>query len=346
MSKLRKEGFFLLSAHLERNFAVYWKVKNPLSSCDIIWVIYRVSFIVPVLIISGFSRYLNSIHNIDIPPNQFWYCTLSITIAWMSSLCSTLFILNMTFERFYSIIRPHKAASFNTVTRAKMKITGIIVISILFNIPHLYITAQEGRACIPYGNAIHTIIGQFYYWVSLVINFAFPFVLLLIMNSFIIHTIRQRSVLGLSRSSSQGQGQNHGNKIKNSEMQMFVILLLVTFGFLILMTPSYVLFVYVMFVDYEKSAQAFAGFTLFYSVGQKTYYTNYAINFFLYVISGKKFRTDLLKLFGASKQLEHSSSGNTVETGMSSIQDETQNPKWSLLWHQNYALRAAKITTK
>ena len=272
----------------------------------------------------GFSRYLNSIHKIDIPPSQFYYCTLSITIAWMSSLCSTLFILNMTFERFYSIIMPHKASSVNTVKRAKMKIICIIVVSIVFNIPHLYITAQNGRSCIPFGSAIETVVGQLYYWVSLIVNFALPFVLLLIMNCFIIHTIRQRSQHNLSRSVTQGQGQGHGGKIKNSEMQMFIILLLVTFGFLILMTPSYVLFVYVMFVNYEKSAQSFAGFTLFYSVGQKTYYTNYAINFFLYVISGNKFRADLMKLFQATKSSNNSLSpvilSDNSSTGMSSIQ--------------------------
>ena len=117
----------------------------------------------------------------------------------MSSLCSTLFILNMTLERFYSIIRPHKAASFNTVKRAKMKIVCIIILSIVFNIPHLYITAENGRSCIPFGNAIQTVVGQFYYWISLIVNFALPFVLLLTMNCFIIHTIRQRSKHNLSR---------------------------------------------------------------------------------------------------------------------------------------------------
>ena len=260
---------------------------------------------------AGFSRYLNKIHEVDIPPSQFWYCTLSITIAWMSSLCSTLFILNMTFERFYSIIKPHKAASFNTVKRAKVTIVCIVIFSIIFNIPHFYITSTEGQSCIPFGNAIQTAIGQFYYWISLIINFALPFVLLLIMNCFIIHTIRQRPELS---SQGQGQSEDHTSKIKSSEMQIFVILLLVTFGFLILMTPSYVLFVYVIFVNYEKSAYAFAGFSLFYSVGQKTYYSNYAINFFLYVISGKKFRNDLVKLFSKGKQTGNTSFGSVSES--------------------------------
>ena len=226
-----------------------------------------------------------------------WYCRLSMTTMWMANLCSIFFITSMTFERFYSIIRPHKAASFNTVKRAKKTIISIVILSILYNSPHVVITAQEGRSCVPFGNAIETVGGQVYYWLSLVIHFVLPFVLLLIMNSFIIHTIRLRSNFANTRSEGQGQSKGQSSKIKSSEMQIYIILLLVTFAFLVLMTPSYVLFVYVMFVNYEKSAKSFAIFYILHSSSQKTHYTNYGINFFLYVISGQKFRSDLISLF-------------------------------------------------
>ena len=39
------------------------------------------------------------------------------------------------------------------------------------------------------------------------------------------------------------------------------------------------------------------GFYLYYNVAQKLHYTNHGINFFLYVISGQKFRNDLVRLF-------------------------------------------------
>ena len=41
----------------------------------------------------------------------------------------------------------------------------------------------------------------------------------------------------------------------------------------------------------------YAGFYLFYNTGEKIFYANCGVNFFLYVISGKKFRNDLVKLF-------------------------------------------------
>ena len=57
-------------------------------------------------------------------------------------------------------------------------------------------------------------------------------------------------------------------------------------------------FIYVQVVDFNASPEVFAGYFLFYHAGYKLQLTNYGINFFLYVISGKKFRTDLKKLFG------------------------------------------------
>ena len=269
---------------------------------------------------AGFTRYLNKVQDMEMPPGQYWYCTLTMAILYMSGLCSTLFILNMTFERFYSIIKPHKAASFNTVKRAKITIACIILFSITFNCPHFFITSQREKECIPFGKARSSIIGQFYHWFSMVLNFAVPFVLLLTMNSFIIHKIRSRPQLSGVRSQDQDQGQVEGQipKMKSSEMQIYIILLLVTFGFLTLTTPAYALFIYMMFYNYQKSAYAFAGFNLFYSVAQKTYYTNYAINFFFYVISGKKFRSDLINLLKFSKRerqltsISHTSSSSII----------------------------------
>ena len=44
----------------------------------------------------------------------------------------------------------------------------------------------------------------------------------------------------------------------------------------------------------------FAGYFLFYNIAHKMQFTNHGINFFLYVISGKKFGTDLRHLFVTS----------------------------------------------
>ena len=194
------------------------------------------------LLFSGFVTYLAMEHGVFIPPDPFWYCTVSMTVLFSAFLCSTLFIMSMTFGRFYSVIRPHKAASFNTVKRAKFTIFVIILCSLLYNIPHLFISDNNNWECLPYGRAMGKPYGEFYYWLSFVVNFAVPFVLLLSMNSVIIHKIRIRPITSNAKQKSHTRSKLKIFKPKTSDSQMFAILLLVTFGFLILTTPAYIVF--------------------------------------------------------------------------------------------------------
>ena len=245
------------------------------------------------------------VHDIEMPPSQLIFCKVNNTIVLMSTMCSILFILQMTFERFYSIIQPHKAASVNTVKRAKITIVVVIISSIFFNIPVIFTSTNIGKECVAWARDIwDRPVVQLHYYTSVVINFVLPFVLLLIMNSFIIHTLRTRSILKIT--SSEGQGQNEGQKSKmnSSERQIFILLLLVTFAFLVFATPGYALIMYVNFVNYTRSPAAFAEYHLVFHISQKSYFTNYGINFFLYVISGQKFRSDLVSLFKCQRQQE------------------------------------------
>ena len=234
--------------------------------------------------------YLATEHNVPIPPDPYNYCRVANTVVITCFLCSTLLLVSMTFDRFYSIIRPHKAASFNTTKRAKITIICIVVFSLVYNVPHLFLTSHDGWQCLPYGTAMTFTFGVFYYWLSFTIHYALPFVLLLSMNSVIIHKIRHRYLPG---------AEVHVNtkRVRTSESQLFVILLLVTFAFLILTTPGYLLFLFIILANFFETAQLFAGYYLLYSVAQKLHVTNNGINFFLYVIAGQKFRSDLVILF-------------------------------------------------
>ena len=75
-------------------------------------------------------------------------CYLGMTLSVTFQYSSTLFILSMTVGRCYSIIRPHKSASFNTVRRAEITITSIVFFSSSFNSPHLFYTLSTGQDCV------------------------------------------------------------------------------------------------------------------------------------------------------------------------------------------------------
>ena len=208
----------------------------------------------------------------------------------------------MTFERFYSIIRPHKAASFNTVRRAKIIITLIFVFNFLYGIPYFFIGGTDGRFCVLNAIASVNFQGKLYYWLTELISFILPFVSLLTMNSVIIHTLKQRSKLKFSERERNGPN----SRGKNADKQIFTMLLLVTFGYLILITPAKLLIFYLNFYSGD-TPYYFAGLHLFYQTGEKTFFTNHGINFFLYVMSGQKFRTDLKSLFSSMRNVKHES---------------------------------------
>ena len=263
-----------------------------------------------ILLFSGLVQYLSTGYNVDIPPNQLTYCAWSTTIVAVSSHTSIYLIVIMTFERFYSILRPHKAASFNTIKRAKITISCIIFVNIVYSFPHLFITSASGRTCVFFLKGMKYLSGRIYHWVNQVVWLGIPFISLLVMNCVIIYNLRKRSKYLMNKSSSLGesqdqdqcQGHNQGHSqghrnTKHQEKQIIRTLLVVTFSYLILMIPSYFMQIYTLFVDFRSSPKLYAGFHLSSAIGTRTYYTNFGINFFLYVISGQKFRSDLIGLF-------------------------------------------------
>ena len=201
---------------------------------------------------------------------------------------STSLTVTMTFERLYSIIMPHRAASFNTVKRAKAIILSIIVFSIIFNILHLFTSTNFGQLCVSFGTGSERTEVKIYYWLTFIIPVFIPFILLLGMNSVIIHTLRTRFNFTAKTLAVQGhdQGQSKITKTQQSDKQIFVLLLLVTFAFLILNTPVNVMIFYINYVE-GNTPYYHAGVHLFYHVAEKAYFTNHAINFILYVLSGQ-----------------------------------------------------------
>ena len=282
--------------------------------------------------IVGCTVYLSFGFGVEMPLGQYWYCCLNINMLFTAMLCSTLLILNMTFDRFFSIIKPHKAASFNTVKRAKITIVCAVFLSIIFNIPHWFVTLNDGWLCLPFGNRLvmKKWYCQFYYWISFAVQYAIPFVSLLSMNGVIIHTLRNRMrpVKGqevTAGGQGQGKGQGQNSESKSSEMQIYIILLLVTFGFLILTTPGYMFFLINLVYDFRQSPKIFASYHLYTNTAQKMHYTNHGINFFLYVISGQKFRTDLKNLFRVRSTKQNVTSGSIdTDSKISTIETPTR----------------------
>ena len=93
--------------------------------------------------------------------------------------------------------------------------------------------------------------------------------------------------------------------MKSAESQLTIMLLLVTLLFSILLIPTYIRFIYLTFAANDTPAQ-FAGSMLLFHISYKLYATNSGVNFYLYCISGQKFRNDLKEILCCTSSLSHS----------------------------------------
>ena len=173
------------------------------------------------------------------------------------------------------------------------------MICFTFSVPYLFISGYDGAFCVPILLS-NNVLSKIYHWLTEILIFLFPFLSLLTMNSVIIHTLRKRSKLKILELEGQGQTEGQNVKSKHPEKQVVTTLLLVTFVFLILNIPIKTMVFYLNFYS-GNTPTYYASLHLLYQVGQKAFYTNHGINFFLYVISGQKFRTDLKNIFKSKK---------------------------------------------
>ena len=280
-------------------------------------IVYR-PYINYNLYFTAFVSYLEQVAGVEMPPNQLWFCRMFHLALYFGCMCGCHLLVAMTFERSYNIIRPHKAASFNTVKKARIIVSFIFLYCFLYSTPYLLIASNDGKLCIPNAIAADNVLGQVYSWLTESILFIFPFLSLLIMNTFIIHTLRKRSQQKLLGPRGQGQTEGRNLKTNSPEKQIITMLLLVTFAYLSLNIPVRILVLYLNFSQ-GSTPHYYAGLYLAYQVEEKIYYTNHAINIFLYVISGQKFRTDLRNLFMSKKARYNTSAVLNSDTRISAI---------------------------
>ena len=156
---------------------------------------------------------------------------------------------------------------------------------------YLFIGQADGESCID-NKYYNSILGDIYHYSTEILVFPIPFLSLSVMNGLIIFTLMKRSQQFSTESTLDGKGQ----KQKNTERQIIITLLSLTFAFLILNIPIRILMFYNNFHQGD-SPYYFASLHLFFNIGEKCYLLSHGINFYLYVISGQKFRNDLKRLF-------------------------------------------------
>ena len=210
----------------------------------------------------------------------------------------TFLVVAMTIDKYIAIKWPHKAATYSTPRRAKMITVSVSIGVCIYNIPYFFISILTGNQCI--GDTIGSVMTKVYTWFSFVLNAIIPFIMLIHMNCVIVNAVRNSHVFFKDNNETTTKGRDQGMEtrkktMKSAEKHLVIMLLLVTVLFLILLCPTYFRFIYLVFAKRDTPFK-YAQSMLFSEITAKLYNSNSGIIFFLYCISGQKFRNDLREI--------------------------------------------------
>ena len=262
------------------------------------------------LLVGCLSGWLMSYKNFNILSISSYACKIFSVVLYTTFDFSVWLVVIMTIERFIAVTFPLKSMYFCTVKKAK--VATLILTCILFAInSHFLITHstvydKNGTlGCDSANETFNYFIKHIWPWID-ASKYAFvPFLTILIFNVLIIYNlfIAAKSIKNLSSNhqlqinhvtSNTQNLTNHGstNSQSNSSnnRRLTVMLLVVSITFCILSTPVVVLQVL------ERAAPG-PNYQTFYSICLCLQYINHSTNFFLYVVSGKLFRNEVIALF-------------------------------------------------
>ena len=213
-------------------------------------------------------------------------CSIIPYLIKTATLNSTFQVIAMTIDKYIAIKWPHKAATYSSPERAKLIIAPLCILASVYNIPNIFWVKIIQSRCVPYST--ESMFGKLHSWLSFVLEAIIPFTMLIYMNCIIVKEVR-RSRKKFAKDKTGNKGQ------KSLTNQLTTMLLLVTTLFLILHLPSNIRSIYQTFTKRDTPSK-YASAMLLVEIAFELYTTNSGINFFLYCISGQKFRNDVKEI--------------------------------------------------
>ena len=220
-----------------------------------------------------------------------WVCRIhTFMVYWLAHVCSWL-IVGMTWQRTVVILCPFNLAlrdrmnncfAYGYVTIVPMLLAGM---NVYFLVTHDILLADGAYRCT--GLPEYETFSRAVRWVDLVFASILPFFLILIGNVLIIYRlVRSRKKRKHITKNNPGQ----------KGLGMTAVLLIISFTFLITTLPISVYLTSIQFFQSRSPLMRLLS-TIFMFLS----YVNNCINFYLYIISGKKFRKELAKMLGCKK---------------------------------------------
>ncbi|KAL4228498.1 hypothetical protein ACF0H5_011546 [Mactra antiquata] len=241
-------------------------------------------------------------------------CRLMFMFGTVSQMYSNWILVVMTTERFIAIWFPLKVKKLCSKWRSISILIVLFILFILVNLQFIF-TFEEVKDpflswdCRPkeqYRKFIQTV----WYWIDGALYAVLPIIIILVLNSLIIYAVRKsnRALTNLTN-----RRKNSKDKL-TQQKQITLMLLAVSLTFVLLVMPNCIFFVARQYWTWKETQLGIAQYYLVYQIVFLLSDLNHAVNFYLYCLSGRKFRQKFINVlcFKRNAQLFRAPSVNSV----------------------------------
>lgn len=276
-----------------------------------------------IFLVSGIPFEWVSWFQIDI---ESWACRFHRFIFYGSGDVSVWILVAFTFDRFIAVCFPFKKRFFCEPRKALITVCLCIFLGVLKN-AHLFwtrgIEMKKGQIIRSCGQVEEYRTFEKYVrpWIAFVFVSLIPFISIIVFNASIVHNLlkskksrpdafsgRRSTVMSNKSSIYSGRDtirskEESGQTKKNSGRSVYqttAMCLSVSFAFLIFIAPSIVIHIG---KPYWKKNPFYDAVK---TINNMLFYANHGINFYLYCLTGVRFRAELQVLFGKREKRSYS----------------------------------------
>ena len=230
-------------------------------------------------------------------------CVVWVYAVFLMTAGSGFLLVGVTFDRFMAVCFPFKARSWCTPKRAKVIVGAIMAFVAVFYAPMAAMSnVVDGNVCAAFRFDDWPRLNATLAVINLIALPIIPFFVILFMNIRITLAVqRSQKLQGKARQQKaiqQKQGRAETTEERSTrDKQLTIMLLVVSFAYVIIILPISCRVLAYIFVDYYASAKAYALFVLLFASLNHVLFLNNTINFYLYYLTGSRFRRDFSHMF-------------------------------------------------
>ena len=228
-------------------------------------------------------------------------CKLVMLLSYVSGVLSAWTLVAMTVQRAVCVLWPHRANVLCTVGKSKVIVISMSIFIAGIHAHMLYgirVTIKPGYLLCGLSDEYISFFNSVWSWVDLLIFCILPWLCLSISNSLLVWKLK---VSVREAEASLGSGQvDKATDRKKKATSITVTLIAVSFTFLICTFPMSFAQVLVFIAWLSGSLKAiFAtrGFYYIQHISRQLWYINSCLNFYIYCLTGSKFRREAKQIF-------------------------------------------------